>query len=442
MNACVSDFARRQEEVFSLEQIGSIQEAAWLALYRYAFEKSPFYGEHLKAAGLSPHSPPSLADMGTLPMTDKDCLSERTSEFICVPDRQVVDVVTTSGSTGHPLVAVLTEADLNRLGYNEYLSFRCADLTAEDRVLLAVTLDRCFMAGMAYFLGLRTLGASVIRVGASLPAMHLETIQRLKPTAVVGVPSFLRLVAQRASESGFDLVGSSVRKLVCIGEPVRTTSMELNKIGRDLEACWGAKVFSTYGSTELATSLCECRAGLGNHIHPELLYLETVDEQGNPTAPGEEGELVATTFRMEAMPLIRYRTGDYARLISEPCPCGRLTQRISPILGRKNHKLKVKGATLFPSTLQVVLEACPELASYVILVRNESDLSDHIEIKVCWNAGCGEHTARLLRDRLQAEAKVVPTISEASAEEIESLQMPEGARKRRFFVDLRTKARE
>jgi phenylacetate-CoA ligase len=158
------------------------------------------------------------------------------------------------------------------------------------------------------------LGASVIRVGASLPAMHLEMIQRLKPTAIVGVPSFLNLVAERAGEAGHDLAGCSVNKLVAIGEPVRTPDLGLNKIGRDLEERWGAKVFSTYGNTEIATSLCECRAGAGNHLHPELLYIETVDEEGNPTAPGEEGELVATTFRMEAMPLVRYRTGDYVRI--------------------------------------------------------------------------------------------------------------------------------
>jgi phenylacetate-CoA ligase len=443
MNTYAGQFVKQQEERFSQEQISAIQEEAWINLYTYAFEHSPFYRRHLKAAGLSASVVPPLSDIGVIPSIDKDCLSERTAEFVCVPDRDVVDIVTTSGSTGQPLVAALTETDLNRLGYNEYLSFRCVDLTAADKVVLAVTLDRCFMAGMAYFLGLRTLGASVIRVGASLPAMHLEIIQRLNPTAIVGVPSFLRLVAQRAEEAGFDLAGSSVTKAICIGEPIRTADMKLNKVGRELEKCWGAQLFSTYGNTEIATSLCECHAGLGNHLHPELLHLETVDEQGNPTPPGEEGELVATTFRMHAMPLIRYRTGDYARLITEPCPCGRLTQRISPIVGRKNHKLKVKGTTLFPSTLQVVLESCAQVASYAILARRESELSDSVEIKVCWafpeQAEC---SAAALRERLQAEAKVAPMIRTSSAAEVELLQMPEGSRKRRFFVDLRADGAE
>jgi len=228
-----------------------------------------------------------------------------------------------------------------------------------------------------------------------------------------------------------------VDKLVCIGEPIRTADLNLNTTGRALARRWAAGLFSTYGSTEIATSLCECRCGTGNHLHPELLYLETVDEDGNPLPAGAAGELVATTFRMEAMPLIRYRTGDYARLLTEPCECGRLTQRISPIIGRKNDKLKVKGTTIFPSTLQVVLESADGIASYAILARRERDLSDSLEVKICWEGANSERPWRTLRERLQAEAKVTPTITTADAAEIERLQMPEGARKRRLFVDLR-----
>ena len=437
MNGNIGEFARQREESFNQQQIDVFQEAEWACAYRYAFDHSPFYREHLGAAGLSRDLIPPLADMTVIPAVDKTCLSERTSEFVCVPDEDVIDVVTTSGSTGKPLVAMLTESDLKRLAYNEYLSFRCADLTSADGVVLAVTLDRCFIAGMAYFLGLRSLGASVIRVGASLPAMHLEIIQSMRPTAIVGVPSFLYLVAERAKEAGFDLAGCSVRKAICIGDPIRTANMELNSTGRTLEKLWGARLFSTYGNTEIATSLCECRAGKGNHLHPELLYLETVDDEGNPTAEGEEGELVATTFGMKAMPLIRYRTGDYARLINEPCECGRLTQRIGPIIGRKNQKLKVKGTTIFPSTLQVVLDSVSRIASYAILARRKPDLSDSLEVKLCWEGNDNEQALRTLQERLQAEAKVTPTLTTASAAEIESLQMPQGARKRRFFIDLR-----
>jgi len=430
-------FTKQSEADFSSEQIAKIQETAWAETYRYCFERSPFYRTHLQAAGLTPDAPPALADIATIPAVDKTVLSEQTDSFVCVPDEKVIDIVTTSGSTGRPLVAKLTESDLNRLAYNEYLSFRCAGLDASDRVVLAVTLDRCFIAGMAYFLGLRSVGASVIRVGPSTPAMHLDIIQDLQPSAIVAVPSFLCLLAERAREAGYDLAGSSVTKAVVIGDPIRTADMSLNATGRLLESSWGARFFSTYGNTEIATSLCECEAGQGNHIHPELLHLEVVDYEGNPLPEGEEGELVATTFCAEAMPLIRFRTGDCARLIHTPCACGRVTPRISPVLGRKNHKLKVKGVTLFPSALQVVLDEAEGVASYIIVARRETDLSDALEIKISLVPGADESSIHALRDRIQAVVKVIPAITTASAKEIESLQQPEGSRKRRFFVDMR-----
>jgi phenylacetate-CoA ligase len=132
------------------------------------------------------------------------------------------------------------------------------------------------------------------------------------------------------------------------------------------------------------------------------------------------------------MPLIRYRTGDCAALFSKKCKCGRATPRIGPIVGRKNQKLKFKGASLFPSTLASVLEETQGMEAFVIIVRKESELSDSIEVLVH-----GSAKIETLRDVLQARAKIAPQIRHASREEIESLQMPAMARKRRTFVDLR-----
>jgi phenylacetate-CoA ligase len=169
-----------------------------------------------------------------------------------------VDIVTTSGSIGQPMVWMLTDPDMQRLALNEYHSFRCAGLTASDTVVLAVTLDRCFIAGMAYFMGLRMLGCSIVRVGSATPVMHLELLQRTRATAIVGVPSFLGLLADKAAEAGLNLAGLGVRKLICIGEPIRQPDWSLNRAGELLERRWNARVFSTYGNTELAASLCEC----------------------------------------------------------------------------------------------------------------------------------------------------------------------------------------
>jgi len=396
----------------------------WPETFRYAKKHSPFYRELFRKF----KNVPSLQD---LPTVDKAVLSRRNDDFLCVPETRTAEIVTTSGTTGRPLLWRLTANDVQRLALNEKLSFECAGLTPRDTVLVAVALDRCFIAGLAYWRGLTELGCAVVRVGASSSLLVLEMIQRVKPTAIVAVPSFLRHVADKAREQKFDLARSSVKKAVCIGEPVRTADFKLNASGALIEKSWGARVFSTYGVTELANSLCECSAGRGGHLHENQLHLEILDDAGNILPDGETGEVVATTFGVEAMPLIRYRTGDYAAMFSAQCRCGRTTPRLGPIVGRKNQKLKFKGATLFPSTLSAALEESG-VEKFVIIARAENSLSDSVEI--LFHGG-----ARIpsLREIIQARARIVPQIRRVSHAEIEKLQLPPDARKRRTFVDLR-----
>ncbi len=397
----------------------------WAETYRHAAQYSPYYRELF-------HDLENVPRLQTLPTVDKRVLSERNLDFLCVPRTRVVEMVTTSGTTGRPLLWMLSDADVQRLAVNEQLSFACAGLTAQDTVLVAVALDRCFIAGLAYWLGLRELGCGVARVGAASPGLVLEMIERVQPTAIVAVPSFLRVIADKARETGFDLLNSAVRKALCIGEPIRDRAFTLNASGRAIEASWGARVYSTYGVTELANSLCECDAGAGGHLHDQQLHVEILDDNGQPVAEGEIGEVVATTFGVEAMPLIRYRTGDCAALYNTPCQCGRTTLRLEPIVGRKNQKLKFKGTSLFPSTLASVLEESAGVESFVIIARRESELSDAIEVLVH-----GSANVATLREAMQARAKIAPQVRHASREEIEALQLPPQARKRRTFVDLR-----
>jgi phenylacetate-CoA ligase len=136
------------------------------------------------------------------------------------------------------------------------------------------------------------------------------------------------------------------------------------------------------------------------------------------------------------MPLVRYRTGDFAAIHRQPCRCGRHTLRIGPIVGRQGHKLKLKGTTLFPSTLKAVLDATADVAAYVIIARRAPDGADTVEVRIACATDPAPLTHRL-RERFQGAAKVAPEITVASAAEVEALQMPGGARKRRYFVDLR-----
>ena len=400
-------------------------EQLWAETFHYAREHSPFYREQFR--GIT-----SLPPLHEVRPVDKQVLSARNLDFLCLPRERVVEIVTTSGTTGQPLLWMLSEADLRRLACNERLSFQCAGLAARDTVLVAVAMDRCFMAGLAYCLGLRELGCAVIRTGPASPVLVLEMIERLQPAAIVAVPSFLHVITAKAQDTGFELKNSSIKKIIGIGEPLRNRDLSLNPSGRALAESWGAQLYSTYGVTELANSLCECEAGAGGHLHSEQLCLEVLGDDDRPVADGEVGELVATTWGVEAMPLIRYRTGDCAALFGAPCSCGRTTPRLGPILGRKNQKLKFKGVSVFPSSLQAVLEQTQGVKTFVIIARAQNELCDSIEVLVEGTASLTE-----LRQALQGRSKIVPQIRRASREEIEALQMPLRARKRRLFVDLR-----
>jgi phenylacetate-CoA ligase len=426
----------RDEADLSRAEIDQMWDAGVAAASAYAYQCSPFYRRLFDDAGLTPEDLRCVADLRRLPLTGKRDLGNAPGVFWAVPSERVVDIATTSGTTGTPTLYPLTVEDVERLGWNEYLSFRCAGLTASDTVLLAVTMDRCFMAGMAYFEGLKRIGAATVRIGSGPPGMLLSFLDRLQPTAVVSVPTFLKKVAQYAQENKLSLTDSAVRKLICIGEPVRERDFGLNPLGQQLEILWNARVYSTYGLTELATSFCECNAGCGGHLHPSLVYVEILDEDGNPVPEGETGEIVATAFGVSAMPLLRFRTGDCSFMTHERCACGRWTPRLGPILGRKDQMMKIKGTSVYPAAVQRILDGMDEVMDYVMIVTSPSPLSDELTVMV---AAKGEASAApdRIANRFQAELKVRPTVRLTTLSEIEQLQGAHTLRKKRLLVDRR-----
>jgi phenylacetate-CoA ligase len=393
---------------------------------------SSFYRQHLA------QFPPvrGVADLATLPLTSKHHVSEFNEQFWCVGREHFVDIATTSGTTGVPTIYPMTVNDLDRLTFNEFLCYTRAGLTADDVVLLAVTMDKCFMAGLAYFEGLKQLGATVVRVGAGSPAMLLSMMRRMNATAIVSVPSFLKRVGEYAVQQGINPAQSTVGKLICIGEPVREIDWKLTPLGARLAETWNASVLSTYGNTELACSLCECSAGNGGHLHPHLLHIEIVDDAGRPVPDGQPGQLVATTIGVEAMPIVRFATGDVTFMTRERCVCGLWTPRIGPILGRRDQAMKIKGTTVYPSAVQRILGGIEPVLDYVMIADAPTPLSDELEVLVAVR-GNAEGMAELIRERLRGELKVTPTVRIASPQEITAIGNSRELRKQRVFLDRR-----
>jgi len=329
-------------ETSSPEEIRQYQEARVKELLSHIAQHSPYYRKIFAATNIDVRDFKNLEDIKHLPTTSKDEFHNHNWEFLAVPPGRIVEYTSTSGTLGNPVSIALTESDLQRLAYNECISFTCADGTPDDLFQLMLTLDRQFMAGMAYYEGIRKLGAGLIRVGPGLPSMQWDIIQRLKPTALVAVPSFLIKLIEYAHAQGIDLAKSSVKKVICIGEALRTSDLQLNILGSRVKDAWDVSLYGTYASTEMQTAFTECGHGRGGHHHPELIYVEVLDDQGEPVPPGTPGEITVTTLGVEGMPLLRYKTGDIAVAYQDACPCGRNTLRLGPVLGRKQQMINSK----------------------------------------------------------------------------------------------------
>src|SRR5579862_8072906 len=242
-----------------------LQEEKLQQLLLYVSHNSPFYKKLFIDHNIEISSIKSIDDLNLLPTTCKEDLQQHNDDFICVNPEKIIEYTSTSGTLGSPVTVALTEHDLERLAYNEYMSFLTTGGNTRDVYQLMLTLDRQFMAGIAYYHGIRKMGGSIIRVGPGVPPLQWETILRLKPTAIVGVPSFILKLIQYAQEQNIDVNSSSVKKAICIGENIRNVDCTLNTLGNKITSSWNIRLYSTYASTEMQTAFTECSEGKGGH---------------------------------------------------------------------------------------------------------------------------------------------------------------------------------
>ncbi len=404
-------------------------------ILNYCLERSPFYRQHFKKTDISMIK--GIEDIKYLPFTTKDHLAEQSEKFLCVNENQVIEIATTSGSTGNPVMLKYTKKDIDRLALNEHLAFHNAGINENDKVLIAVTIDKCFIAGLAYYVGLNSVGAASVRVGPRSPELLLKMAEVTQPTAIVGVPTYLDKVYDIAGEEGFKKSLGTVKKLICIGEPVKEKDLTLNAIGERLRKKYDSQIISTYGVTELAASFCECILSKGGHIHPELIHVEIVDDNGNPVPDGVEGEVVATTFNVEGMPLIRFKTGDISFIIDDGlCGCGLKSKRLGPVTGRKKQKLKIKGTSVYPQTIVNVMDNLDYIDNYVLIATSDTALSDHLEVRCSLKPGVPDKSGEI-KAKLKGSLKVTPVVVIDSFANIDLIQSSVSKRKKTKFVDRR-----
>lgn len=429
----IADLDKRQQA-----DIRSVQDELLREQVRYALAHSPFYRERLAGVDVDSLSTDGIEG---LPLTSKEDIQKENRAFLCVENKDVAEVVATTGTTGTHVYVYLTKNDLVRLAENERRCFSYAGIGADDLVLLSVTLDNLFIAGLAYYTGLQRLGAGVIRLGAHSPKKQLEIIQTLKPTGIVAVPSFMSAIYKQADKDGINLDSSSLKKAALIGETIRNPDFSSNALGGMVERFKRIETYSTYGITEIAAAFSECGRHKGLHSHPDLVYPEVVDESGSPVKDGEMGELVVTTFQVEGMPLLRYKTGDETFRISEPCACGSNSLRIGPITGRKAHRLKVKGTTVYPRSIENALVGVEGVENYVIEAYTGDDHADRLVVKIGSN---NMHSSFKLDvcEAIRAKARVTPQVEIMPPQEVEKILFEGNSRKPMVFIDRRQKVHD
>lgn len=427
-------------EFGAIERIRTYQEDLLRKQIAYLAEHSPFYQRLFAEHAINPASIRTIEDLQHVPFTEKSDLQRFNDDFLCVPKEDIIDYITTSGTLGDPILFGCTESDLERLAYNEHKSFACAGLHKGDILQLMTTIDKRFMAGLAYWLGIRRMGASIIRVGNGIPELQWDTIQRLHPTAIMCVPSFILRLIDYAEQNNIDYRHSSIRKIIGIGEGLRDQQFNLNLLGQRIHEKWPeVELYATYSSTEMSATFSECEHACGGHVHPELIIVEIIGEDDKPVPDGESGEIVITTLGVQGMPLLRFRTGDIAAKIAQPCACGRNSYRLTPLIGRKHNMIKLKGTTIYPPAINDVLDHTLFVSSYVVVVRPSDAGTDEVVVRISLsgNTISEQEAVAQLKEHFRSRLRVAPIVEVLPAEVIQRINFPAKSRKPVKFIDER-----
>lgn len=423
-------------EKATIQDIRKFQEQKLQELLIYLEAHSPFYQRLFKENNIKIADIRTLEDLQKIPTTTKNDIQQKNDDFFCISPDKIVDYSTTSGTLGDPVTFGLSDHDLERLAYNEAISFACAGIQKGDVVQMITTIDKRFMAGLAYFLGLRKMGASVVRMGPGIPELQWDSIFRYKPKYLITVPSFLLKMIDYAEKHGIDYKNSSVYGAVCIGESIKNQDFTDNILSQKIKEKWNIKLFSTYASTEMSTAFTECEEQVGGHQHPELIITEILDDDENPVEEGESGELTITTLGVEAIPLLRFKTGDIVKAHYEPCACGRNTMRLGPVIGRKQHMIKYKGTTLYPPAMNDILNDFNNILCYQIVIRSNEIGLDEIIIKISTDSD-SENFVNEVRDHFRAKLRVSPKIEMVDFDVLSKVVFNPNSRKPITFIDLR-----
>lgn len=391
----------------SAEEIADRQLAGLRWTVGHALAGSSFYQSHLRAAGVAGAGDiRSLDDLARLPLTTVDHLRQGYPlPFLAVAEEQVVRIHASSGTTGKRKILAYTQGDVDTWKHMMARCFELAGLTTRDRVQICVGYG-LWTAGAGFQLGCEHFGAMALPVGPGLLDIQLQMLTDLNATTLCSTASMALLMAEEVEKRG---LASQVALQRCIfGAEAHSPKMR-----QHFEELLGLEhSFDIIGMTELygpGTGL-DCQLHTGIHYWADLYILEILDpETLQPVAPGEVGEMVVTSLRKEAAPLIRYRTRDLTRLIPGDCPCGLTLPRQDRILGRSDDMFIIRGVNIYPGQIAAVLGKFPEVSSEYQIRLTRSGGKDFMDVAIERRPGGEEGQDRLasaIAERLHKELLV------------------------------------
>jgi len=370
----------REAECMEPKEREARQLACLAEVVGRVYKRVPFYRKKFEAAGVRPSDIHGLADIAKFPFTTKDELRETYPYgLLAVEESEIVEVHTSSGTTGTPVVDAYTMKDIDAWGEAMARTLSAAGTGRNDVVQNGYGYG-LFTGGLGVHYGARRIGANVIPISSGNTQRQIAMMRDFKSTVLTCTPSYSLYLAEAAREEGVDFAQLPL-KAGCFGAEPWSDNMRV-----EIEEKLNVDAYDIYGLTEIigpgVSHECEAKSGL--HVSEDMFYPEVIDPATGKVLPdGQKGELVFTTLTKEGTPVIRYRTRDITYLERGRCSCGRTLVRMHRLLGRTDDMLIIRGVNVFPSQIEHVLMRIEGTEPhYQIVVDRQAARLDDLEVMV------------------------------------------------------------
>ena len=400
-------------ETLSRPELEKLQLERLKEMVKFSYENAPYYKRSFDEAGVKPEDIKSLNDIAKFPFINKQTERETQGvgsflgELCAVPEEDVVFISTSTGSTGVPTMSPFTKQDFDEFQDTESRWFWQIGMRPNDRYVHALNFS--LYVGGPDVIGAQNLGALCIW-GGTLPSERLLYILKTyQPTILWTSPSYAWQLGEKAKKSGIDPKKDlSIRKIIVAGE----LGGSIDTTRKAIEDLWGAELYDFYGLSDIfgaCAAMCDAKDGL--HICEDQILVETVDIHTGEVLPaGSVGELVYTTLRKKARPMIRFRSGDIGWIDNTPCSCGRTHGRIH-INGRKDDMFIVSAVNVFPSDIEAVIREVKGITGEYLIRIFEKDFTCKYSVEIEkseGNTAADEQVAAEVSAALKARIGVKP----------------------------------